>query len=472
MAAGEHIDPWLSISELSSRIRAGEASPVEVVKAIVERTNTLNPVLNCYITVDEVGALEQAQYLEDLLTRGINLGPLHGVPIALKDNIDTAGVRTTVGSRVFADRVPVADAAVVELLKSRGAIVVGKTNMYELANGSWHPDYGETRNPWDQTRSCYGSSGGSASAVAAGMAYGSLGTDTGGSIRYPAALCGVVGLKPTYGSVSRVGVFPLSPDLDHVGPIGRTVADVALQFAAISRPSTDGEAHVEATQYQVDTIDDDINGVRIGIPRTQNDETVDSEVQGAIGAAIDVLEQQGAELVDVDVPDYLTSCRVVWTIFSATVAQDHRKLVRERPNDYSKTLRTSLLVGEFIPAVDYVHAQRLREGIRAAYDEVMKTVDVVVLPVTPVPAQKIGAEMININGRIEPVWPVFERYCPQFNATGMPALSVPCGFSQQGLPIAFQVTGRSFDDWMVLRVGSAYQNATRWHNSHPAIVEP
>jgi aspartyl-tRNA(Asn)/glutamyl-tRNA(Gln) amidotransferase subunit A len=469
--AVSQLDPWLSLSELSRDIHSGQVSPVEVVTDVLRRTAALNPTLNCYITVMEESAVRQAAALEKLLLSGVDLGPLHGVPIAVKDNIDTAGVRTTVGSRVFADRVPDADAAVIQLLKASGAVIVGKTNLYEFANGSWHPDYGETRNPWDTTRSCYGSSSGSASAVAAGLAHGSVGTDTGGSIRYPAALCGVVGFKPSYGLVSRAGVYPLSPDLDHVGPLGRTVADVAVQFAAMQRHEHGVAATIQATRRRVDGIERGIKGLRIGTPKPQPGEMLASEVRAAIAAALGVLESQGAHVVEVDVPDHLVSCTAVWTIFSAEFAEHQRTLVQERASDYSKTVRDSILDGEFIPATDYVRAQRVRQAIRAAYREVMEEVDVLALPVTPVPALKVGAETIDIDGHVQSIWPAFERYCPPFNATGLPALSVPCGFNQQNLPLALQLVGGHLGDWMVLRAGNAYQQATAWHESHPRGLE-
>ncbi|HEV7677437.1 MAG TPA: amidase [Candidatus Dormibacteraeota bacterium] len=467
MADSHQLDPWLSLTDLSRDIHSGEVSPVEVVTDVLRRIAALNPVLNCYITVLEEAALQQAAALEKLLLSGIDLGPLHGVPIAVKDNIDTVGVRTTVGSRVFADRVPDADATVIERLKAAGAVIVGKANMYEFANGSWHPDYGETRNPWDTSRSCYGSSSGSASAVAAGLAHGSVGTDTGGSIRYPAALCGVVGFKPSYGVVSRAGVYPLSPDLDHVGPLGRTVADVALQFAAMHGHEPGAGLSSQTSRLRVEGIERGIRGLRIGTPRLQPGEMVAAEVQAAIAAALGVLESQGARVVEVDVPDHLVSCAAVWTIFSAEFAEHERALMQERPNDYSKVVRAAILDGEFIPATDYVRAQRVRQAIRAAYRDVMEDVDVLALPVTPVPALKVGAETIDIDGHVQSIWPAFERYCPTFNATGLPALSVPCGFNQQSLPLALQLVGRHLGDWTVLRVGNAYQQATTWHESHP-----
>lgn len=464
---------FASLAQISNLIHRREISSADIVRALVERIASLNPQLNCFITVLAEQALKQAEAMDTLSTAGTWLGPLHGVPIALKDNIATADIRTTAGSRILADWVPRQDATVVKLLKAAGAILVGKTSLYEFAHGDWHPDYGETHNPWDLSRSCGASSSGSACAVAAGLAYGSLGTDTGGSVRIPAALCGVVGLKPTYGLVSRRGVIPLSYNLDAVGPMARTVKDVAYQLRALAGFDGNDIASVDSTylDWKDETLDEELGGIVVGIPKSQEDEVTDPEIRSAYEAACGTLENQGATVTEVDLPNYIES-RTVQSVITATEgAEYHRQYSRTRLNDYSDGVRQRILVGEFLPAVEYVHAQRVRQRIRSRYEQIMDKVDVLAMPVSASTAPIVGEQMVRIDDSLsEPVIRAFTRYTPAFNLTGQPALSMPCGHSSDELPIAFQLVGRYMEDWTVLRVAAAYERSTPWHRRHPELA--
>jgi aspartyl-tRNA(Asn)/glutamyl-tRNA(Gln) amidotransferase subunit A len=463
--------PLQSLTEISRLIKGKEISPVELTAAMLDRVDHLNSKLNCYITVLHDEAMRQAEALERLMLSGVWLGPMHGVPVALKDNIATSEVRTTAGSRILADWIPHTDATVAARLKAGGAILLGKLSMYEFAFGGWHPDYGETHNPWDISRCCAASSSGSACAVAASLAFGSMGTDTGGSVRIPAAVCGIYGFKPTYGLVSRAGVVPGSYNLDHVGPLGRTVRDVAVQLGVVAGFDDRDPASVYApvTDYQ-GTLELGAKGVQIGVPKPQEGEIIDPEMRAAVEGALRTLEDEGAVLVEVELPNHLDARTVMWAISAAEVAEYHRPYVRTRRHEYSDDVGRRILVGEFLPATEYVHAQRVRQKIRAEYERVMAQVDVIALPIVPLPAWKIGEEIVKIDTLEENVMAAMTRYAPPSNLTGQPALTVPCGFNRLGLPLAFQIVGRLLDDAKVLRVGRAYERVTDWHRRRPPIA--
>jgi aspartyl-tRNA(Asn)/glutamyl-tRNA(Gln) amidotransferase subunit A len=439
------------------------------VRAVLDRIDHINPRLNCYLTVLVERAHSRARFLEELLLAGHFLGPLHGIPISLKDNIATATVRTTVGSSIFADWVPTNSATVVTRLEAAGAVIVAKANLYEFAYGAPHLRYGPTRNPWDLERTCGGSSNGSASSVAGGLCYGSIGTDTGGSIRNPACLCGVVGLKPTYGLISRAGVFPLSGNLDHVGPIARTVRDIALLLhATAGHDLADSTTADRTIPDYAERLEDSPKGLRVGIPRIQDGELIDPDVRGAVNEAYATLEREGVELLEVQLPDYVQA-RTVMRIISATEAAEyHRPYLRTRRSEYHPKVRSLLEVGEFIPATEYVHAQRVRQRIKNELRAVFDNVDVIALPAFPVPAYPIGAGTVQINGK-EVDEGAATRYTTLFNLTGHPSVVVPCGFSSERLPIGFQIAGRAFDEATVLQVARAYERATKWHLMRPPL---
>jgi aspartyl-tRNA(Asn)/glutamyl-tRNA(Gln) amidotransferase subunit A len=459
------------LTVVSQKMKAGEITSVALTRLMLDRIERLNPILNCYITVCREHALEQAEGHDRLLSAGVDLGPLHGVPVAIKDNIATRGVRTTGGSRILKDWVPEADAPVVGRTKRAGGVILGKLALYEFAYGGWHDDYGpETRNPWDLSRSCSASSNGPACAVAGGLAYASLGTDTGGSVRLPAAACGLVGMKPTYGLVSRAGVLAGGYSLDHVGPFGRTVADVAAYLQVIAGPDDQDPAGTRrpARNYSSD-LERGIKGTRIGVPLTQPNELIDPEMRAAFEAALEVLKQQGAQIVEIDVPNHLLSRTCMWAISASELAEAHRKWLKTRAEDYSPTVRALIRQGAFLPATEYVRAQRVRQKIILGYAEAMKQVELIAMPVVPFPCWTIGSEEIAIGDARENLMACLTRYCPPFNITGMPAIAVPNGFSSDGRPLGFQIAGRLFDDATVLRAARAYERVTDWHTRRPPV---
>ena len=461
---------FASLGEVGHLLRTKQVTSAALTRLMLDRIARLNPRLNCFITVCEDAAMQQAAALDRMLAAGVDLGPLHGVPVAVKDNMATAGLRTTAGSRILADWVPGQDATVVAQLKQAGAVILGKTNLYEFAYGGVHEDYGETRNPWHVDRTCSASSSGPACVVAAGLAYASLGTDTGGSVRLPAAACGLVGHKPTYGLVSRAGVVPGGYSLDHVGPFARTVRDAALVLNAIAGPDPRDPAGTRrpAPDAAAD-LHRGIAGLTIGVPRVQPSERIEPEMRDAFRAALGVLERAGARLLDLDLPDHLLSRTVMWAISASELAESHRDYLRTRAQDYSPTVRGLIRQGAFLPAVEYVHAHRVRQKIIADYEETMRRVDVIAMPVVPFPAWPVGAEEVTLDGVAENLMGSLTRYCPPFNITGQPAIAVPSGFDRDGLPLGFQIAGRWHEEATVFRVAHAYEQATEWHRRRPVL---
>ena len=449
------------IAEVGRRLRAGTLTIPALTAMLLARIERLNPALNCYITVLRAPALAQAEALQRMLDGGTDLGPLHGIPVAIKDNIATAGIRTTIGSRLYADWIPETDATVVARLKAAGAIILGKLNLYEFAFGGVHEDYGDVRNPWDRERACGASSSGSGAAVAAGLAYATLGTDTGGSIRLPAAACGVVGLKATYGLISRAGVAPAGYSLDHVGPLTRTVADSALLLAALAGPDEADPAGIRGPTPGLGELPADVTGLRLGVPCRQESELLDPEMAEAMEQSIAALEAAGAVLVPVALPEHLLSRTVMWAIAAAELADQHRETMRTRPQDYSPVVRGLIRQGAFMPATEYVHAHRLRSKLIGQYRQVMQTVDALVTPVVPFPAWQIGAEEVEIDGRTEALMPALTRYCPPANITGQPAIAVPNGFSATGLPLSVQFVGKWHDEARLLGLAQVHEALVR-----------
>jgi aspartyl-tRNA(Asn)/glutamyl-tRNA(Gln) amidotransferase subunit A len=450
------------IAEVARRLRAGSLTIPSLTAMMLGRIERLNPALNCYITVLREPALAQAEVLQRLLDGGTDLGPLHGIPVAIKDNIATAGIRTTIGSRLYADWIPDKDATVVARLKAAGAIILGKLNLYEFAFGGVHEDYGDVRNPWNRDRACGASSSGSGAAVAAGLAYATLGTDTGGSIRLPAAACGVVGLKATYGLISRAGVAPAGYSLDHVGPLTRTAGDAALLLAALAGPDEDDPAGTRRSPPSLAAMSSDVAGFRLGVPRRQENELIDPEMAQAMERSIGALKEAGAVPVPVTLPDHLLSRTVMWAIAAAELADQHRDTMRTRPQDYSPVVRGLIRQGAFMPATEYVHAHRLRSKLIDQYRRVMQSVDALITPVVPVPAWTIGDEAVEIDGRVEALMPALTRYCPPANITGQPAIAVPNGLSRAGLPLSVQFVGAWHEEARLLGLALA----------HETLVEP
>ncbi|MDA2926026.1 amidase family protein [Acidobacteria bacterium AH-259-G07] len=454
-----------SIDELAPRLAAGDVSPVEVTEAMLTRIAQHNGSLNAYITVMADSARDAAGAAEAAIRSGTYLGPLHGIPVAIKDLFATRGVRTTFGSPLFADWVPDYDASVVERLKRAGAIILGKTNLHELAFGttSANVHYGPVRNPWDVTCHPGGSSGGSAAAVAAGLAFGALGSDTGASIRQPAACCGIVGLKPTFGRVSKFGGLPLSWSMDHVGPITRTVTDAALMLRVLAGhdPRDPGCVSRPVPDYMA-KLNEGIRGDKIGVPRDYFFEDCDPEVIAAVEAALQVFRDLGATVEEITLPDMHAARAAGTVILFSEAAAYHAADMRKRPQAFSDEVRSLLEMGSLYNAVQLVQAQRLRRHLTAETSQALATFGAMLMPTSPVPPTPIADDPPG-HAALRP------RNTLPFDLISLPAISVPCGFTKTGLPVGLQIVGRAFDEPGVLRVARAYEQATAWHTQHPAL---
>ena len=455
---------FASISELAARLRRREISPVEIARDCLARIEKANPALNAFITVMGESALADARAAEAEIARGTWRGALHGVPVALKDLIDTAGVLTTAASALYKDRVPSEDAEVVRRLREAGAVIIGKNNLHECAYGgsSLISYFGDVHNPWDVERIAGGSSGGSAAAVAAGLVYAAIGTDTAGSIREPAALCGCVGIKPTYGRVSGRGVIPLSLSLDHIGPLAATVEDAAIVLQAIagydSRDIT--SVDVPVADYG-STLREGVKGVRVGVPRAYFYEDLDAEVAAAMEHAVEGLQSLGAELRDLH-PDVPTDRRLQM----AEAYAFHAENVAKSPELYLPETLRRIRAGEDVSAGEYIQKRREQDEARRNIRAVFADVDVLVTPTMPMPAPAIADLKANPE-ELRPAELRLLRNTRPFNVWGLPAISVPCGFTESGLPIGMQIAAPHWREDLVLRVAHAYEEATAWHKRRP-----
>jgi len=456
-----------SIRQISELLRKGSLSPVELTEDCLARIEKLNPRLNAFITVTADSARAQARTAEAEIRRGNWRGPLHGIPLALKDLIDTAGVRTTAASSLFKDRIPAEDAEVIRRLREAGAVLLGKQNLHEFAYGgsSMVSYFGEVRNAWNSEHIAGGSSGGSATAVAAGLGYGAIGTDTAGSVREPAALCGVVGLKPTYGRVSARGVIPLSISLDHVGPIARTVADVAVILQAIAGFDAKDKASVDVpVEDYVAALGKRLEPLRIGVPRKFFFEDLDSDVASAMNHALSGLATFGAELRELELP--VSTDR---TLQSADAYAFHAEFVARSPELYQPETLRRIRSGEKLSPEKVLECrrdlERARRDITATFDDV----DLLVTPTTPIPAPTI-AELKQNPDLLRPRELVLLRNTRPINVWGLPAISIPCGFTPSGLPIGLQITGPHWGEAKVLQLAHAYEQATAWHKREPPPI--
>ena len=453
-----------SISELGPRLRRKEISPVEMTRECLGHIEKLNPSLNAFITVTEESALAEARAAEDEIVRGIWRGPLHGIPIALKDLIDTAGVRTTSASALHENRVPSEDAEIVRRLRQAGAVLVGKNNLHEFAYGgsSLVSHFGDVHNPWDVNRITGGSSGGSAASVPSGMCCAAIGTDTAGSIREPASLCGCVGLKPTFGRVPSRGVIPLSASLDHVGPLAATVSDAAIVLQAIAGYDPDDitSSDVPVADY-VSAVREDTKSLRVGVPRAYFFEDLDAEVASAMEHALRGIETlvRGVREVRVEVPTDRT-------LQAAESYAYHAQNVAENAELYQAETLRRIRTGEKVSAADYIRRRSELEQERRTIRKIFSAVDLLVTPTTPIPAPAI-AELKATPDALRPAELKLLRNTRPFNVWGLPAISVPCGFTQSGLPIGLQIAGPHWREDLVLRLAHAYEQATAWHKRHP-----
>jgi len=466
---------WLSMADLGRMIATKEVSPVEVVRAHLDRISALDARLRAFITVCADSALQSARASEADLMAGKVAGPLHGVPWAPKDLYSTKGVRTTGGSKILGDSVPAADATVVARLGAAGAIVLGKLNMHEFAYGpeGLNAHYGDARNPWDARahRITGGSSSGSGAAVAAGLAPGSLGSDTGGSIRIPASLCGITGLKPTYGRVSRAGVLPLAWSMDHVGPMTRTARDCALMLNAIAGydPADPTTSVLPVPDYTA-ALRGDVKGLRVGLLCAHFTDVATAEVRAAVEAAAEQLERAGAILDEVNLAGVLHVAAASSAIVASEALAYHAGWMRARPQDYQPDVRERLRMGAFVSGAHYVRAQQLRALVRSEIDDALAKRDVLLAPATPIPAPVLGERETTLGDGTSDVRAALIRLTRPFNYSGHPAGAAPCGFTAGGLPIGLQIVGRPFDEATVLRVVDAYQRLTDWHTRRPSAA--
>jgi aspartyl-tRNA(Asn)/glutamyl-tRNA(Gln) amidotransferase subunit A len=454
---------YATIRELGERYRKRELSPVEVTRTFLGRIEQLDPMLHAFITLTADRAMADARAAEAALQRG-DARPLLGIPVAHKDIYCTRGIRTTGGSALLADWLPEDDATCVRRWQEAGTVLLGKLITHEFAFGLQLPGHRflPARNPWNTAHIPGGSSSGSGAALAAGLVVGATGSDTGGSIRGPAAFCGIVGLKPTYGRVSRAGVLSLSWTLDHTGPMARTVEDCAylLQAMAGHDAADQASSRVPVDDYLA-PLGRDIRGVKIGVPRAYFVDGIDAEVAQAFEGALTTLRELGAEVRDVTIPSLHTTPAFLLILMAEAFAY-HERDIREHPELYGDVLRERILTGALVTAAEYTQAQRLRAQLCREMAEVLRDVDVLATPTAPAPATPFTLAQ-------DPEFGFPRSNMPPFNLTGLPTLALPCGFASSGLPLSLQLAGRPFDEGMVLRVGHAYEQATPWHTRRPPV---
>ncbi len=454
---------YMSAGDLSKLVEKKEVSPVEIIDAHLARIEAIEPVLNSFITLLAEESRTAARQAEKDIQAGRYKGPLHGIPVGLKDLYNTAGVRTTSGSKIFDNFIPEEDCTVAAKFHQAGAILLGKLNMHQFAYGPTgeNPDYGHMHNPWNPDRVTGGSSG---SAAAAGQCTITTGSDTGGSIRIPAALCGIVGLKPTYGLVSRWGLTALSWSLDHPGPMVRTVEDAAITMNVIAGhdPKDVASAKVEIPDYTT-ALTGDVKGLRIGMPKEYFDAPLDPQVRKA------VLESMGAEVKEVSFPMFEQSQAISSTVLMAEATAYHRDLLEKDGHQLYEPVRQRLQAGLFISAADYLRAQQARTLLDQEGRRLLDDVDLLAGPTEPVTAPEILAARVLAGEQEIGVVGALTQYTRPYNINGFPAISVPCGFSDTGLPIGLQLAGKPFDELTVLRAAHAYEQATDWHTRRPPL---
>jgi len=458
-------DHNLTIENLAPQIRRRKLSPVELTRAFLDRMEQLQPTINAYITIAADAAMAQARKAEKEIVGGHYRGLLHGIPISLKDLFCTCGIRTTAGSKILAHFVPRENAALVQRLLECGCVLLGKTNLHEFAFGATNvnPHYGPVRNPWDTGRISGGSSGGSAASVVSAQALGSFGTDTGGSIRIPAAACGCVGFKPTYGRIPMAGVIPLSPSLDHAGPMSRCVLDAAFLFDAVAEPNL---WKLDPRRSKAD-LRKGIKTLGIGIPKQYFFDRLQPAVRKAVLASIDVFRQLGAEVREVELKGMDATARIAGEITGDEAAAFHEKWLKLKPHYYGDDVRSRLEQGRKAAATVYIQAQQQRMEYSEQLNRVLEQVPLLLTPTLPVVAPVVGRTDIKIGRSDADVRLALLSLTRPGNLSGLPAISVPCGFSPEKLPIGLQLIGRRFGEAEVLRAAYAYEQATEWHRRFP-----
>ncbi len=461
-----------SIRQLAERIRTGELSPVHLVESCFQAIERYDPHLNSFITLFREKSLEEAERASVEIQQDIHRGPLHGIPIALKDLIYVAGTRTTCGSRILSEYYPTFDATVTTRLKQAGAILIGKTNLHEFAFGvtTENPHFGTTPNPWDSTRIAGGSSGGSSVAVIAGFCAGALGTDTGGSVRIPSALCGNVGLKPTFGRISVYGVMELAQSLDCVGPMCRYVEDVALMMDVLAGyDPRDVHSQDQPTADYTDGLDPSVHGWRVGVPKQHFFSNLHPGVRSAVHEAIHVLETLGMEIAALDLPCATDAHEATLPILMAEASDFHQEYLANHREDYGADVREMLVAGQSLSALDYVRAVRTREMAQCTFTGAFEQMDLIVTPTIPIPAPPRSDADGSVESESNRLRPLLTQNTRVFNLLGLPAISVPCGFTQDSLPVGLQIVGPWWSEKKLLQVAYAYQQATPWHTRWPRL---
>ncbi|HVX31290.1 MAG TPA: amidase [Nitrolancea sp.] len=459
---------YTSVSAVAAEVARRAISPVELTRLMLERAERLNPRLNAFITITAELALQQARRAEDEIVRGNYRGPLHGIPYSLKDLVETRGIRTTAGSPILNDFVPERDATVYERLNAAGAILLGKNNMLEFAYGSPHPDFGVTPNPWNLRRGASGSSSGSAVATAAGIGYGSIGSDTAGSIRIPAAWSGIVGLKPTNGRTSLHGIIPLGESLDTVGPLTRTVRDAAIYLNAIAGydPHDPYSINEPVPDYLAE-MERPTRELRVGLDTSVLDANVDPQIVNAVHEAATTFQRIGIHIQPIELPDYTPVRAAAATVLLAEASAYHQDWLNRTPKLYSDAVRSRLQQGMQVRGVDYVHARGERFKTRARFMDLFETVDAILTPVSiinPMTVEEVRAEISRTAS--DPV-KQRTRFTAPLNLLGLPGLSLRCGETTDGLPIGMQLIGRPFGEGTLLALGHRYEQETGWPDKHP-----
>jgi aspartyl-tRNA(Asn)/glutamyl-tRNA(Gln) amidotransferase subunit A len=456
-----------TVGSLSRLIKRKEISPVELTKATLERIEKLDGTLKAFVTVMKSQALQAAKDSERAIMAGKYLGPYHGIPVAVKDLYYTKGVRTTASSKVLADFIPDYDATVVTRLKTAGAVIIGKTNTHEFAYGYTTLP---TRNPWDTQRIPGGSSGGSGAAVAASMCIAATGTDTGGSIRVPSSMNGIVGIKPTFGRVSKHGVIVLSWSLDNAGPMTKSMEDAAMMMNIVAGydPKDASSVDIPVPDY-TKALKGGIKGVRLGIPKEYFLDPLDAEVSAAFKKAVEVLKGMGATVEEISLPYAPLAGLAALYILISEASSYHEQWFKTKANLYTPEVNGYIKFGNLIPAPHYIKAQRLRKLICNDFDLAFKKVDALITPTLPMTAPKVGEAMVDLGTAKVALNDACGRNMYPLSMAGLPALSLPCGFSQNGLPIGLQVIGRPFDESEIIKIANNYEKSTDWHLRRPPV---
>jgi aspartyl-tRNA(Asn)/glutamyl-tRNA(Gln) amidotransferase subunit A len=462
----------LTIAKLSSLLQNKEVSPVEITQAILERISRLNPKINVYITIFEEHAMEKAKIAEKEIINGNYKGLLHGIPVAVKDNFEVKGFKTTCASKVRENHISTFNATIINRLQQAGAILIGKLNMQEFAIGATSTDshFGPVRNPWDTSRIPGGSSGGSAAAISSSLALGTLGSDTRGSGRIPASLCGIVGLKPTYGLASNYGITPVAWSLDHPAPMTRTVEDVAIMLQAIAGydPNDPSTVNIGLPDYQA-AMRKDIKGLKLALPVNYFFDEIEPEVEKVFKETLRVFVGLGASVEEITIPEIEFVPVAGSYISPAEQFTYHEKYIRNHFQDYSSNVRERILTGSVILATDYIKSQQYRNLLRRNVHKILERFDALLTPTTAATAPKIGGGSVKIGGREKNVLKLLSLFTAPWNLTGQPAISVACGFGPNNMPVGLQIVGRCFDEETIIRVANAYEISTSWHEKRPEL---